>query len=139
MTSINIALTNSEAARAAVERREEQRRLNRAANTAALAMGLGLAGMTWDRWLELTPAERDRLRDTSMLTPQLKGLEGHRVEVIDNYGERRRFWVRVSTGWQPIHLEVKQLNSSGGTQADKSYQSVVIVTTPHEARRKRSR
>ena len=132
MSSLNIAPTITEADVA-------KARQDRATNTAALAMGLGLAGMTWDRWQLLTPAQRDALRDNSALTPQLKGLEGHRVEVIDNYGERRRFWVRVSTGWQPIHLEVKQLNSSGGTQADKSYQSVVIVTTPHEARRKRSR
>ena len=139
MTSLNISPTKDEIERWKREQRERKRAEDRAANTAALAMGLGLAGMTWDRWMELTPAQSDQLKDNSALTPQLKGLEGHRVEVIDNYGERRRFWVRVSTGWQPVHLEVKQINSSGGTQADKSYQSVVIVTTPHEARRKRSR
>jgi len=123
MSSLNIAPTITEADVA-------KARQDRATNTAALAMGLGLAGMTWDRWQLLTPAQRDALRDNSALTPQLKGLEGHRVEVVDNYGERRRFWVRKSTGWQPCHLEVKLINSHGGTSADKSYQSVVIVTAP---------
>ena len=48
------------------------------------------------------------------LTPQLKGLEGKRVEVIDKYDEKRRFWVGKSTGWYPVHLEVARSNSTGG-------------------------
>lgn len=48
------------------------------------------------------------------LTPQLNGLEGKRVEVVDCYGERRRFYVGKSTGWLPIHLEIARRNSSGG-------------------------
>jgi len=123
MSSLNIAPTITEELAARMKEA-------RATNTAALAMGLGLAGMTWDRWQLLTPAQKDALRDNSALTSQLKGFEGCRVEVIDNYGERRRFWVRKSTGWQPVHIECKLINSSGGTSADRSYQSVKIVTTP---------
>lgn len=48
------------------------------------------------------------------LTPQLIGLEGQRVEVVDCDGERRRFIVGKSTGPVPIHLEIKTRRSSGG-------------------------
>ena len=48
------------------------------------------------------------------LVPQLIGLEGKRVEVIDRYGEQRRFYVGKSTGWMPCHLEIKTRRSSGG-------------------------
>ena len=100
-----------------------------AVNTAAKAMGLGLAGMTQARWDRLSKAERSRIRSDAGLTPQLKGYEGCRVEVIDNYGERRRFWVGLSTGWVPCHLEIPRTDSSGGISADKSYQSVIIIRT----------
>lgn len=62
--------------------------------------------------------------DKSKLSPQLIGLEGWRVEVVDNYNEKRRFIVRRSTGWMPIHLEVKTRRSLGGGAADKTYKSV---------------
>jgi hypothetical protein len=48
------------------------------------------------------------------LTPQLIGLEGKRVEVVDCYGKKRRFNVGKSTGWMPCHLELHNRNSSGG-------------------------
>lgn len=48
------------------------------------------------------------------LTTSLIGLEGKRVEVVDCYGEKRRFWVGKSTGWMPCHLEICRRNSSGG-------------------------
>lgn len=48
------------------------------------------------------------------LTPQLVGLEGKRVEVVDRYGEKRRFQVGRSSGWIPCHLEIEHRNSSGG-------------------------
>jgi hypothetical protein len=48
------------------------------------------------------------------LTPELFGLEGRRVEVIDKWGETRRFIVGKSTGFVPIHLEVKTRRSLGG-------------------------
>jgi hypothetical protein len=67
---------------------------------------------------------RDSERAVYDLSPQLTGLEGHRVEVIDRHGERRRFIVGKSTGWAPCHLEIKRIDSSGGGPADREYQSV---------------
>lgn len=66
-------------------------------------------------------------RDLSGLTPALTGLEGVRVEVVTTYGETRRFWVGVSTGWRPCHLEVKTTRSFGGDAAEKEYRSVRII------------
>jgi hypothetical protein len=83
--------------------------------------------MTHEIWQALSPAQRDNLRDWSGLTSQLKGYEGCRVEVVDALGVRRRFWVGRSTGWRPCHLEIARRNSSGGTPADKSYQSVILL------------
>ena len=48
------------------------------------------------------------------LTPQLIGLEGKRIEVVDHCGGKRRFWVGRSTGWIPCHLEISNRRSSGG-------------------------
>lgn len=48
------------------------------------------------------------------LVPQLRGLEGKRVEVVDAHGERRRFIVGRSTGWRPCHLEIATRGSHGG-------------------------
>lgn len=48
------------------------------------------------------------------LTPQLIGLEGKRIEVVDCYGEKRRFKVGKSTGWIPCHLELYNARSHGG-------------------------
>lgn len=53
-------------------------------------------------------------RCPAQLTPELRGKEGQRVEVLDCYGERRRFTVGRSTGWLPIHLELRSGRSSGG-------------------------
>ena len=62
------------------------------------------------------------------LTPQLTGLEGKRVEVIDVYGERRRFQVGKSTGWCPCHLEIARRNSTGGPAVTGApFQSVRVV------------
>ncbi len=62
------------------------------------------------------------------LTPQLIGMEGNRVEVVDRYGETRRFWVGKSTGWFPVHLEIARCDSSGGgTVTGAPFQSVRIV------------
>jgi hypothetical protein len=69
-----------------------------------------------------------KIRCDVELTEQLIGLEGKRVEVDDNYGETRRFWVGKSTGWCPIHLEVKKSNSYGGEGASRSYKRVTIVS-----------
>lgn len=48
------------------------------------------------------------------LTPQLKGLERKRVEVVDAGGHKRRFIVGRSSGWMPCHLEIKRRDSTGG-------------------------
>jgi hypothetical protein len=77
------------------------------------------------RDLERELAERgDAVAD---LTPQLAGLEGHRVEVVTMHDERRRFIVGKSTGPIPCHLEVKRIDSSGGTPADREYKSVKVL------------
>lgn len=47
------------------------------------------------------------------LIKELVGLEGKRVELIDDDG-KRRFWVGKSTGWMPTHLEIPRRDSSGG-------------------------
>ena len=72
--------------------------------------------------------QRNKLRCPVELTPQLTGLEGKRVEVIDRHGERRRFIVGKSTGWLPCHLEISRRNSSGGPAVTGApFQSVRIV------------
>lgn len=86
-----------------------------------------LQDMTQAKWSSMTPAEREQLRDNSDLCPQLAGLEGWRVEVLDHEldgGSTRRFIVGKSTGWRPCHLEISRRNSHGGFPAAKSYQSV---------------
>lgn len=67
-------------------------------------------------------------RCPSEMEPQLQGLEGKRVEVVDRHGERRRFYVGKSSGWMPCHLEVSRRNSSGGPAAmGAPFKSVVAV------------
>jgi len=52
------------------------------------------------------------------LQPKLKGLEGKRVEVTHAATDyKERFWVGRSTGWRPIHLEIKTRRSLGGAGA----------------------
>lgn len=56
------------------------------------------------------------------LSMDLIGLEGHRVEVIDDvHSEPRRFIVGRSTGWIPVHLEIKTTRSMGGEPARREY------------------
>lgn len=70
---------------------------------------------------------RTKERCPALLDKQLIGLEGKRVEVVDCYGEKRRFWVGKSTGWLPIHLEIKTSRSTGGFGTTGPYQSVRVV------------
>ena len=51
------------------------------------------------------------------LSPALIGKEGNRVAVIHKGEEIGRFWVGKSTGWMPIHLEIKRRDSIGGCAA----------------------
>ena len=53
-------------------------------------------------------------RSKSELIPEFIGKEGKRVEVIDKYGEKRRFYIGRSTGCIPCHLEIKLSTSTGG-------------------------
>ena len=48
------------------------------------------------------------------LTPALIGLERQRVEVTLPDGSKNRFTVGKSSGWLPIHLEIKRRDSTGG-------------------------
>lgn len=58
--------------------------------------------------------KRTKRRCDAELTPQLIGHEGKRVEVVDKYGDTRRFIVGKSCGWCPCHLEIARRNSTGG-------------------------
>ena len=86
-----------------------------------------LEGMTYEKWNGMTTGERERVRDYSGLSPQLKGKEGYRVEVETTYGETRRFIVGRSTGWKPCNLEVHNRRSSGGPAAEMEYKSVKVI------------
>lgn len=80
--------------------------------------------MTQEKWSAMSPAQRDKERDLSSLTPQLLGLEGWRVEVVTSYEEKRRFIVSRSTGWIPVHIELNNIRSRGGDPAEREYKSV---------------
>lgn len=88
---------------------------------------LTLEGMTQAKWDSLSHSQKDSLRSEDGLSPQLKGLEGYRIEVVTDYGEKRRFIVGRSTGWIPCHIEVSRRNASGGIGAERHYQSVRIL------------
>lgn len=79
--------------------------------------------------IEYARAEHARtgLKCTVELSPQLIGLEGRRVEVVDVYGEKRRFKVGKSTGFIPCHIELANERSSCGISADKEYKSVKVI------------
>jgi hypothetical protein len=70
---------------------------------------------------------REAFRSEDGLSPQLKGLEGKRVEVVTDYDETRRFWVGRSSGWVPCHIEVRTRRSLGGTSAERQYKSIRVV------------
>jgi hypothetical protein len=81
-----------------------------------------MAEMTQQIWNALSETDRIKLRSASGLTPQLIGLEGWRVAVIEKAGDKpRRFIVGCSTGWIPCHLEIKTKASRGGSPAAHHY------------------
>lgn len=86
-----------------------------------------LENMTQAKWNAMTPAEREAARDYSGLSPQLRGLEGYRVEVETTYGEKRRFIVGRSTGWRPCHIEISRRNALGGHSAEREYKSIRVL------------
>lgn len=96
---------------------------------AQLRADIAAGAMTQAGWDRLTPATRELVRDNSALSPQLIGLEGWRVAVIDNKGDApsavRRFIVGKSTGWRPCHLELVRKNAHGGGPAAMAYWQVI--------------
>lgn len=79
-----------------------------------------LDGMTYDRWRRLPYVEQERLRDPAALHPVLRQYVGWRVEV-DYYGERKRFIIGQSMGWQPVTLGLhnrRSIDSSHTLSAD---------------------
>ena len=87
----------------------------------------------YERFRALVEACRVRFEKTgekcpAELTPQLIGLEGKRVEVVDKWDERRRFIVGKSTGWIPCHLEIESRRASGGHAVSGApFKSVQVV------------
>jgi hypothetical protein len=61
------------------------------------------------------------------LLPQLNGLVGKLVEVVDHDGETRRFRVGRSTGWLPIYLEMRPRAKYGDPADSRGYKSVRVV------------
>lgn len=62
------------------------------------------------------------------LTPQLVGLEGRRVEVVDDAGITRRFIVGRSSGWMPCHIEIARRDSHGGPSVmGAPFKSVSVI------------
>jgi hypothetical protein len=107
--------------------------------TERMALNLGMTDFTapatgtreaYDMMLTLQEALKLKFERTGEkacydLSPQLLGIEGHRVEVVDHEGEApRRFIVGKSTGWAPCHLEIKTTRSTGGHPARLEYHSV---------------
>jgi len=73
-------------------------------------------------------AEKTGTRCEAELVPQLVGLEGQRVEIVDRYGEQRRFIIGKSTGWLPCHIERANIRSTGGIAATGApFKSVQVV------------
>lgn len=94
-------------------------------NKLAPEMGLTIAPVkrgtikAYSVYISLTNEARKRNQTTGWrsqtgLIPEFIGKEGRRVEIIDKYGEKRRFYIGKSTGWIPCHLEILRINSSGG-------------------------
>jgi len=72
--------------------------------------------------------QRTGQRCRAELTEQLVGLRHRRVEVVDRYGDKRRFYVGMSTGWFPVHLEIKTSRSTGGGAVyGAPFQSVRVI------------
>lgn len=106
----------------------QQWEINRDELTAKVVHAMLTNSMTGELWSTLPPAIREQCRDNSSLTPQLIGLEGCRVEVVDDAGEKpHRFIVGKSSGWKPIHLEMPTSNAHGRGSAAKKYASVRFI------------
>lgn len=74
------------------------------------------------------------VRCNAELTPQLIGLEGKWVEVVDKYDEKRQFKVGRSTGWAPIHLEIEGNADGGPGVSGTPFKSVQVISRPRKRR-----
>ncbi|TJY57392.1 hypothetical protein E4T66_18470 [Sinimarinibacterium sp. CAU 1509] len=73
-------------------------------------------------------ASATRTRCPADLTPQLVGLEGATVRVVDAHGETRTFRVGRSTGWLPCHLEMRNTRDRfGDSVTGAPFRSVEIL------------
>lgn len=87
----------------------------------------------YNKYSELVELCRTRFEQTKEkcpceLTKQLIGLEGQRVEIVDKWGEKRRFKVGRSTGWIPIHIELHNKRSTGGVAVlGAPFKSVKVI------------
>lgn len=70
------------------------------------------------------------LEQVDARSPQLRGLEGARVEVSTLEGETRRFIVGSSTGRVRVSLELANKRSRFGSVASPRYASVRVVRFP---------
>jgi len=72
--------------------------------------------MDCETWERLSVVDRKQLQDNSALDPRFTHFynSGERVEVTYKWGETERFYVGKSTGWKPIYLTIKRIDSSGG-------------------------
>lgn len=67
-------------------------------------------------------------RCNAELIPALVGLEGKRVEAVDQAGDRHQFYVGKSMGWFPIHLQIARKGDRGGLPVlDGMYTSFRVV------------
>jgi len=71
--------------------------------------------------------QRTGRRARGLLESQLIGLEGKRVEVIDQWDKKHRFIVGKSTGWMPIHLQISRRGAHGGMGTMGPYKSVRVI------------
>ena len=68
-------------------------------------------------------------RSQSQLIPEFIGNEGRRVEVVDCWGDKRRFNIGKSTGFIPSHLEIARRNSIGGPSVmGYPFQSITFLS-----------
>ncbi len=77
---------------------------------------INLDKMTQARWNNMSPEQKDAMRDLVYLVPELIGQEGWRIEAVYPDGTKERYYVSRSTGWKPCHIAVKTRRAFGGAQ-----------------------
>lgn len=66
-------------------------------------------------------------RCPALLTPELIGHEGKKAEIVDKYGDHRKFWIGRSTGWLPVHLECNHRAGGGPAVTGSPFQQCTII------------